>query len=167
MPDKAWKELPAECAWALNELNDRQLPPEAARRLQTHLAVCPSCRRARQWDRQLAVLLGNNSLPVVPLSVERRLGTLLERRKAVWYSGTAATLAAAAMLLLGAGIVWWTDGSQTVPAPEPRAVVVSPDDLMRSLDDLTILVAQPPVPVLARPQSTWLAVLVEACEGDL
>jgi anti-sigma factor RsiW len=167
MPDEQWKELSPECVWALTELSERQLPPEAARRLESHLAVCPSCRQARQWDRQLAGLLGGDALPPVPRRVERRLGTLLARRKAVWWSGTAATLAVTATLLLGTAVVWWTGGWPTAATPEPQAVVVTPDDHARGLDDLAILMAQPPVPVLERAQSTWLAVLVEACEGDL
>lgn len=167
MPDDEWKELPPECVWVLTELSERQLPAEAARRLEEHLAVCPSCRRARQWDRQLAGLLGAGSLPVGTQPVERRLGTLLARRKAICWSGMAATLAAAATLLLGGAVAWWMDGPLAAPTPEPRAVAISSEDPSRSLDDLTILVAQPPVPALDRPQSTWLAVLVEACEGEL
>ena len=165
MPDDQWKELAPECVWALTELSERQLSPEAAQRLESHLAVCPSCRQACQWDRQLAGLLGGDSLPSVPQRVERHLGALLSRRKAVWWSGTAATLAAAATLLLGAGVGWWTGGSRT--GSEPRTMLVAPDDHARALDDLAILIAQPPVPALDRPQSMWLAVLVEACEGDL
>jgi len=167
MPDDQWKELSPECVWALTELSERQLPPETARRLDAHLAVCPSCRQARQWDRQLAGLLGGDSLPPVPRRVERRLGTLLARRKAAWWSGAAATLAAAATLLLGAGVVWWTGNRHTAAAPEPQSVAVTSGDPAREWDDLAILMAQPPVPVLDRPQSTWLVVLAEACEGDL
>jgi hypothetical protein len=150
----------------LTELGERQLPSEAARRLEEHLAACRSCRQARQWDRQLAGLLGGESLPPVPPRVERRLGALLSRQKAVWWSGTAATLAAAATLLAGAAVAWWTGGSGTVPAPEPRSMVAAPDDHARSLDDLAILMAPPPVPALDRPQAMWLAVLVETDEGD-
>ena len=167
MTDEQSKELAPECVWALAELSERQLSPEAAQRLESHLAVCPSCRQACQWDRQLAGLLGGESLPPVPQRVERRLGALLSRRKAVWWSGTAATLAAAATLLLGAAVGWWTGGSRTAPSPEPRAIVVAPDDAASALDDLAILMAPPPVPALDRPQAMWLAVLVETYEGDL
>jgi hypothetical protein len=167
MTDEQWKELAPECDWALAELSERQLPPEAARRLEEHLAVCLSCRQDRQWDRQLAGLLGGESLPPVPQRVERRLGALLTRRQAVWWSGTAATLATAATLLAGAAVVWGTDDSPTSPAPEPRAIVVVPDDAANALDDLAILMAPPPVPALDRPQAMWLAILVETYEGDL
>jgi hypothetical protein len=164
MLDETREELLPECDWALAELGERQLAPEAARRLESHLAVCPSCRQASQWDRQLAGLLGGESLPPVPQRVERRLGALLTRRKAVWWSGAAATLAAAATLLLGAAVVWWTGDPRI--APEPRAIVVAPDDAARALDDLAILMAPPPVPALDRPQAMWLTVLVETYEGD-
>jgi hypothetical protein len=167
MTDEQSKELEPECVWALAELSERQLSPEAARRLDSHLAVCSSCRQARQWDRQLAGLLGGESLLPVPQRVERRLGALLARRKAVWWSGTAATLAAAATLLAGAAVVWWTGDPRTAHAPEPRAMVVAQDDHARWLDDLAILMARPPVPALDRPQAMWLAVLVETYEGDL
>jgi hypothetical protein len=164
MLDEPSKELAPECVWALAELSERQLAQEAARRLESHLAVCPSCRQARQWDRQLAGLLGGESLPPVPQRVERRLGALLMLRKVVWWSGTAATLAAAATLLTGAAVVWWTDDPQT--GSEPQSALVARDDHARALGDLAILIAQPPVPALDRPQAMWLAVLVETYEGD-
>jgi len=166
MADEPANELAAECVWALAELGERQLAPEAARRLDSHLAVCSSCQQARQWDRKLAGLLGGESLPPVPQRVERRLGALLTRRKAVWWSGTAATLAVATTLLLGGAVRWRTGDPRIAPAPEPRTMVVAPADAARALDDLAILMAPPPVPALDRPQARWLAVLVETSEGD-
>lgn len=166
MLDETRDELPPECDWALAELAERQLAPEAARRLESHLAVCPSCRQARQWDRQLAGLLGGESLPPVPQRVERRLGALLTRRKAVWWSGTAATLAIAATILLGAAVGWWTGDPRAAPVAESRSIVVAPDDAAGALDDLASLMAPPPVPALDRPQAMWLAVLMETYEGD-
>ncbi len=99
MADEQAKELAPECVWALAELSERQLAPEAARRL-------------------------------------------------------------------GGAVRWRTGDPRIAPAPEPRTMVVAPADAARALDDLAILMAQPPVPALDRPQARWLAVLVETSEGD-
>ena len=79
-------ERSAECTWAVAELSDRELAAEAARRLEAHLLVCPSCRQTRDGDRRLAELFAGASFPVTPSGIERRVQVLLGRRQAMRWS---------------------------------------------------------------------------------
>lgn len=164
MPD----ERCAECDWALAELGERQPTPEVASRLEEHLAACPTCRQARDWDRQLAVLLRDTPFPAAPTGIERRVHVLLGRRQAVRSSGRAATAATAATILVCLGTAWWAGGLRNGPTPRPP--VDMHDSLAAEslpLETLMILAAAPPVPALSHPQSAWLAVLTEASQGEL
>jgi hypothetical protein len=161
MPD----ERCAECDWALAELGERQPTPEVASRLGEHLAACPTCRQARDWDRRLATLLGDTPIPSDSTGIERRVHVLLGRRQTVRLSGRAAT---AAIILVCLGTAWWAGGLRNGPGPRPP--VDMHDSLAAEslpLETLMILAAAPPVPALSHPQSAWLAVLAEASQGEV
>jgi len=157
----------AECQWVLAELSERQPTPEVSRRLEAHLADCPTCRDALAWDRRLAGVLKGESFPPASGSIQQHVHALLERRRTVWWRGIAAAFAVAAILSTCGVILLWDGkiygGRDHKPAMSAAANLVPAD----SLDDLMVLVAEPPVPSLSRSQSGWLAVLVQVSEGDL
>ena len=114
MPD----EKSAECAWVLAEMSDRHPPAEVSQRIERHLAACPSCRLAREWDQQLAGLLRGDSLPVAGAEIEHRVQAILSRRQALRWSGTASLVASAATVMICLGTAWRT--GWLWPEPESR-----------------------------------------------
>jgi len=115
----------------------------------------------------LAGVLKGEPFPPASGSIQQHVHALLERRRTVWWRGIAAAFAVAAILSTCGVILLWDGkiygGRDHKPAMSAAANVVPAD----SLDDLMVLVAEPPVPNLGRSQSGWLAVLVQVSEGDL
>jgi hypothetical protein len=148
-------------------MGERQPAPEISERIERHLAACPACRRAREWDQQLATLLCDDSPPVAGAEIEHRVQAILSRRQALRWSGVASLVASAATVMICVGTAWWTGWIQMepevrrpYPVPESRAGEPLPFDV------LTALTANPPVPALDRAQSAWLVVLSEASQGE-
>ncbi len=161
-------EKSAECAWVLAEMGDRDPPAEVSQQIELHLAVCQSCRLAREWDQQLAGLLRGDSLPVAGAEIECRVQAILSRRQALRWSGTAALVASAATVLICLGTAWqtgWLRPEQD--ARRPFELQESPVGDSLPLEVLTVLTANPPVSALDRSHSAWLAVLTEASQGEV
>jgi hypothetical protein len=97
-------ELSPDCRWALETLfEDRghEEAPADAERLHTHLAVCPHCRAAAEWDLRLAHLLEADRGPAPPPTLAQRARALARRRRLARRS---AIFAAAAAVLLAVGL---------------------------------------------------------------
>jgi hypothetical protein len=138
MPD----EKIAECAWVLAEMGDRDPSAEVSRRIERHLAACPSCRLARKWDQQLAALLRGDSLPVAGAEIEGRVQAILSRRQALRWSSTASLVASAATVLICLGTAWCTGWLSPEPeARRPFELWESPAGDSLPLEMLTVLLA--------------------------
>jgi predicted anti-sigma-YlaC factor YlaD len=159
-------EARSECEWVLAELAEREPASEVARRLEAHLAVCPSCRKAREWDRRLAALIFK-SAPSVPRTIARRVHAMMHRRRAIRWMCVAVAGAAAACLLLVLGGYHFAHLQE--PDPTGASSLASLDSSATERDDLaelTLLVSDPPVTTVCRTQPAWLVVLSDVCEGD-
>ena len=160
-------ERPADCEWELVELGQRPRSPENARKLELHLAGCETCRRQFEWDCCLADLLQDGRVVAVRGGIEHRVRALIARRRTWRWCGVSAGMAAAATLLVSGTIEWWMSDSPTSTGTPQELVAgkLETDELL-TLDALTILASDPPVPTLNRPQVAWLAVLTGATEGE-
>jgi len=162
-PDRA-----TECDWVRAELAEDLRDPEAARRIDVHLASCPSCREDREWGLLLPRWLSD--VPPTPSAIDMagRVRSLVDRRRWLRRSLTAGTLASAAFLLFGLVLgrlaPWRTPHSSGEAAV---AVQPLPGSEEREWSEWTVLVSEPPVTSVCRGQSTWIAVLSEAAEGGM
>jgi predicted anti-sigma-YlaC factor YlaD len=95
-PDRA-----TECDWVRAELAEDLRDPEAARRIDAHMARCPSCRADRDWGLRLASCLSD--VPPTPsaIDVAGRVRSLVDRRRWLRRSLATGALASVACLLLG------------------------------------------------------------------
>jgi predicted anti-sigma-YlaC factor YlaD len=156
----------SECEWVLAELTDREPSFELAHRMESHLAVCPSCREARDWDRRFAALISEIA-PPVPRTIQRRVHVLMHRRRAIRRTCAAVAAATAACLLFALGGYHW--GHLHEPNSTGAPSLAALDSSAAEWDDLaelTLLVSDPPVSTVCRTQPAWVVVLSDVCERD-
>ncbi|OAI46634.1 hypothetical protein AYO44_10990 [Planctomycetaceae bacterium SCGC AG-212-F19] len=159
----ATPERPLECEWALAEMAETRAGrsvPAAAERLQNHLAICPVCRQAQEWDRRLGNAFTAGPVPATPTGLEQRVQCLVRRRRNVQraIAGMAAALVAGYLTL-----AFWPSKT-SLPATTPIVQGKPATDVI-GMNDLAPLAAEPPVVTICQSQSAWLVVLNEACEG--
>ena len=166
---------PEGCDWAAEELSESASAPDDRRRLEAHLASCPRCREDSEWHRRLAGILGAASPAQASGGIERRVRALLRRRRAARWASAAAAVAAiggASVFLAPEFLGRSPSAPPAVARPSPESPPAasgpsSPADFPASADDLAFLAAAPPVAPQDPSQAAWIAVLTEACQGDL
>jgi hypothetical protein len=161
-PDRA-----TECDWVRAELAEDLRDPEAAGRIDAHMARCPSCRADRDWGLRLASCLSD--VPPTPsaIDVAGRVRSLVDRRRWLRRSLATGALASVACLLLGLGVGRLAPWRNHHPSGEAAVAVQSSSrSEEKEWSEWTVLVLEPPITPVCRSQSTWIAVLTEVAEGE-
>src|SRR5262245_35301788 len=93
-----------ECEWAQRELFEARPGRPVSDRLQSHLAGCPRCRNAQEFDSRFAGVLRAAPGPATPINLESRVRRLRRRRKIL----QGAVAVAAAVLIGIATLAIWS-----------------------------------------------------------
>jgi anti-sigma factor RsiW len=133
---------------------DRTLAPTTVAVLERHMAICPACREFAQNHATLWSALDAWEAPPVSADFDRRLYQRIEAQPVASWRERASSLfrplfayrgipaAAAACLIVTAGLLLDHSGSKPMPAPlsDATAVVdVQPEQVEKALDAMDVL----------------------------
>jgi hypothetical protein len=127
----------------------RRLDAGAAAAFERHLAVCPECRRMAEAQQAVwRALDGWEALPVSP-AFDRRLSARISQEVSAWERlirpfrpmlvRQALPAAAAACLLVTAGLLMHTDDESAIPPAPAHVEAVQADQVDHQLEDMELL----------------------------